>query len=151
MYALPETIRDTMSEEEKDLLDWVMSWPEVYGIDLENDPAAAHTFDTLAIEIVRQARGSEYGLSNTIVTTEGVYTPQGELLEQKEVPQALIKEQQAQIKLIERLKDSLGITRKQQKKHEQTDNRTDVIESLSDALGGLITESDADYDPEQFL
>lgn len=150
MYALPETIRNTLSDDEKDLLDWVMKWPEVYEIDLEADPAAAHTFDTLAIEIVRQARSSDYILANTEVTTEGVYDAKGELLETKEVGNRLIGEHQSQLRLIEKLKDSLGITRKQSKQNEQVESRTDVMDSLAGALGDLINEDESTYDPDLF-
>jgi hypothetical protein len=148
MYALPETILDTLTDEERDLLEWVMRWPEVYEIDLEADPASAHAFDTLALEIVRQARSSDYILANTEITTEGVYTPGGELLEQKTVPNRLIKDHQAQIRLIEKIKESLGITRKAQTAVEQTENRTDVMDSLSSALHDLINDDEAVYEPE---
>lgn len=150
MYALPETIRETMNGEEKELLDWVMTWPEVYGIDLLSDPASAHTFDTLAIEMVRQARSSDYILSNTEVTTEGVYDAAGNQLETKEVPNSLITEHQSQLRMIEKLKDSLGITRKQSNAASQTEDRTEVLDGLTSALGDLINESGAEYDPLTF-
>ncbi|QCC48099.1 hypothetical protein [Halobellus limi] len=150
MYALPETIRETLTDEEQDLLDWIMTWPEVYDIDLESDPAAGHSFDTLAIEIVRQARSSDYILANTEVTTEGVYDAKGELLETKEVSNRLIKDHQSQIRLIDTIKESLGITRKAQKKDEQVKDRTDVMDSLAGALGDLINNDESTYDPEMF-
>jgi hypothetical protein len=150
MYARHETIRETLTDEEQETFDWVMQWPELYDIDLSADPGAEDTFYALALEIVRRDRGHDYQLKNMVVKREGVYTPQGQLLEEKEMPAPLWKEMQSQIKLIESLKDSLGISRKERAKHEQTENRTDVIESLSEALGGLVMDSGAEYDPEQF-
>lgn len=150
MRARQQTILETLDEEERETYDWVMQWPEVYDIDLEEDPGAEDTFHSLALEIVRRDRGHDYQLKNLVVKKEGVYLPDGRMVEQKEVSAPLWKEMQAQIKMIESIKDSLGISRKEQRKHEQTDDRTASIESLSKALGGLISEDAGDYDPEQF-
>ena len=148
MYALPQTIYETLTDEETELYEWVFTWPEVYGIDLSDDPSSEHSFETLAIEIVRQARSSDYILSNTEVTREGVYTAQGELLEQKVVPNRLIKEHQSQIRLIETIKDALGITRKAQSRDEQAESATTLMDSIS----GVVAEMTKgyDYDPDRF-
>jgi hypothetical protein len=148
MYALPETIYETLTEEETELYEWVFTWPEVYGIDLLEDPGAEHSFETLAIEIVRQARSSDYILSNTEVTREGVYTAQGELLEQKTVPNRLIKEHQSQIRLIEQIKDALGITRKAQSRDDRAESATNLMDSISGVIGAM-TEGH-EYDPDKF-
>lgn len=148
MYALPSTIYETLTEEETALYEWVFSWPDVYGITFEDDPAAEHSFETLAIEVVRQARSSDYILANTEVTREGVYTPAGELLEQKEVPNRLIKEHQSQIRLIETIKESLGITRKAQSKQETASTANSLMDSISGVLGAMM--NDVEYDPSLF-
>lgn len=148
MYALPETIYATLTDEERALYEWVFSWPEVYGISFDDDPAAEHSFETLALEIVRQARSSDYILAESEVTTEGVYTPGGELLERKDVPNSLIKEHQSQIRMIETIKDSLGITRKSQSNQETASSASDLMDSLSGVLSSMMSETE--YDPSQF-
>jgi len=148
MYALPETIYATLTEEERELYEWVFTWPEVYEIDLSADPAAEHDFETLALEIVRQARSSDYILANTEVRQEGVYTAQGELLETKEVPNSLIDAHQRQIRLINTIKDALGITRKAQAANDTQESANDLMDSLSTVLSGFT--SGGEYDPDQF-
>lgn len=151
MYATEATIRETMTDEERELYDWIMSWAEVYGIDPEEDPSAYDDLQTLAIERVRQKRSSDYILAKgTEVTKEGVYTAQGELLEQKEVPHSLIDAHQAQIRLIQKIKDTLGITRKQQKSEEKADSALEVMDSFAGALGDLISDESGTYDPDEF-
>ena len=157
MYALPETIRETLSDEENEILDDVLDWPEIYGIDLEEDPAAAHSFDTMAIEVVRQFRTSLYILSEYEVTTKGVYSASGQRLidetgspVSEDVPNSLTSAHQTQIRLIEQMKDNLGVSRKARNAAEQTDDRTDAIEGVSKALGGLIKDGEGSYDPSQF-
>jgi hypothetical protein len=150
MRATRKTIKETLTDEEMETYEWVMKWPDVYDIDLSDDPGAQDTFEALALEIVRRDRGHDYQLKNMVVKKEGVYTADGQLLEQKEMPAPLWREMQSQVKLIESLKDSLGISRKEQRKHEQVESRTDVIDSLSSALSGLIMDSETEYDPEQF-
>lgn len=157
MYALPETIRETLSEEENELLDNVLEWPDIYDIDLASDPASGHSFDTLALEIVRQYRGSLYILTEYEVNTKGVYAGDGSRLidEQgqpvsEDVPNSLISAFQSQIRMIESIKDNLGITRKAQTDEKQTDERTDTIDGLSTALSGLIEQGAGSYDPSKF-
>lgn len=156
MHALPETIRETLSDEENTLLDDILTWPDTYGIDLDADPGAAHSFDTLALEIVRQYRGVLYILTNYEVNTKGVYAGDGSRLidehgqpVSEDVPNSLTQAYQAQVRLVESMKDSLGITRKQQKQNEQSEDRTAVMDDLAGALSSLIG-SESSYDPEAF-
>jgi len=150
MYATEDTIRETMTEEERELYDWILSWAEVYDIDFKQDPSAYHDLVTLAIETVRQSRTSHYILTNTEVTTEGVYTPDGQLLEKKEVPNSLIDAHQSQIRLISKIKDTLGITRKQQKRDEQVENANESMDNLAGALSDLVTGDAGSYNPDGF-
>lgn len=151
MYASEDTIRETMTEEERELYDWIMSWAEVYGIDLETDPSSFDDLRTLAVERVRQERGTDYLLAKqTEVTTEGVYTSQGELLERKEVPHSLIDAHQSQIRLIQKIKDTLGITRKAQNNDEKAQSAVEVMDTFAGALTDLIGADGGEYDPEDF-
>lgn len=149
MYATDEHLRETMNEREEKLYDWVLSWPDAYGIELEEDPSAAHDFQTLATEIVREARGKDYILSETEVRRKGVYAPSGELLEYEELPNTLGEAMASQVRLIQKIKDSLGITRKQQAKDENAKTANEVMDSMASAMGEMVKDN-ADYDPTAF-
>lgn len=151
MYASEDTIRETMTDDERQLYDWIMSWAEVYGIDPDADPSAYDDLRTLAVERVRQERSSDYILAKqTEVTEEGVYTSDGQLLETREVPHSLIDSHQSQIRLIQKIKDTLGITRKAQQKGEQAETAMEVMDGFAGALSDLISGDDGDYDPDDF-
>lgn len=149
MYATDEHLRRTMDDREEELYDWVLSWPEVYGIDLESDPSAAHDFQTLATEIVREARGKDYILRHGEIREKGVYLPDGTLVETEELPNSLSEVMGSQVRLIQKIKDSLGITRKQQMKDEKAESASDLMDDIVDVMGGLVDDRKG-YDPDEF-
>ena len=149
MYATDEHLRQTMNEREEELYDWVLSWPEKYNIDLEADPSAAHDFHTLAIEIVREARGKDYILRNSEIREKGVYLPDGTLVETEELPNTLNEAMASQVRLIQKIKDSLGITRKQQAKNEQVKNASEVMDGLVGAMSEMVSDKE-EYDPTAY-
>lgn len=152
MYATDEHLRETMDKREEELYDWVLSWPEYYDIPLEQDPSAAHDFQMLATEIVREARGKDYILRNSEIQEQGVYTPDGDLLEWETKPNALSEQMASQVRLIQKIKDSLGITQKRQAKQENEQNSVDVMDSMASAMGELVASDDEeqDFDPTEF-
>ena len=149
MYASDKHLRETMNEREEELYEWVLSWPEQYNMDLEADPSAAHDFQTLAIEIVREARGKDYILRNSEIRQKGVYLPDGTMVETEELPNTLNDAMASQVRLIQKIKDSLGITRKQQAKNEQVKNASEVMDGLVGAMSSMV-EQNQDYDPDAF-
>ncbi|MFC6717906.1 hypothetical protein ACFQGT_09725 [Natrialbaceae archaeon GCM10025810] len=149
MYTSDEHLRETMDEREEELYDWVLSWPEAYGIDLVSDPSAAHDFQTLAIEIVREARGKDYILRHGEIREKGVYLPDGTLVETEELPNSLNEAMASQVRLIQKIKDSLGITRKQQMKDDQAQSAHEIMDGIVDVMGGLVKEAN-EYDPSAF-
>ncbi len=149
MYATDEHLKQTMSDREEELYEWVLSWPEVYEIDLESDPSTAHDFQTLAVEIVREARGKDYILSNGEITERGVYLPDGQQIDTEEIPNSLSETMASQVRLIQKIKTSLGITRKQQMKDDQTQSAHEIMDGIVDVMGGLVNENDG-YDPDSF-
>jgi len=149
MYATDEHLRETMIEREEELYDWVLSWPETYGIPLEEDPSAAHDFQTLATEIVREARGKDYILRNSEIREKGVYLPDGTMVETEELPNTLGEAMASQVRLIQKIKDSLGITRKQQAKDENAKTANEVMDSMAGAMSDLVGDA-AGYDPDDF-
>ncbi len=149
MYATDKHLRETMNEREEELYEWVLEWPKAYNIDLEADPSAAHDFQTLAIEIVREARGKDYILRNSEIREKGVYLPDGTMVETEELPNTLNEAMASQVRLIQKIKDSLGITRKQQAKNEQVKNASEVMDGLVGAMSEMVSDK-KEYDPSEF-
>lgn len=149
MYATDDHLRETMNAREEELYEWVLGWPEAYGIEIDEDPSAAHDFQTLAVEIVREARGKDYILSNSEVREKGVYLPDGTCVETEELPNTLGEAMASQVRLIQKIKDSLGITRKQQAKDENAKSANEVMDSVANAMGELVKDASA-YDPGAF-
>ena len=149
MYARDDHLRETMSEREEELYEWVLSWPDKYNIDLTEDPSAAHDFQTLAIEIVREARGKDYILRNSEIREKGVYLPDGTMVEQEELPNTLNEAMASQVRLIQKVKDSLGLTRKQQAKNDQVKNASEIMDGLAGAMTSMV-DSNEEYDPSAF-
>ena len=149
MYAEDRHLRETMNEREEELYEWVLEWPESYNIDLEADPSAAHDFQTLAIEIVREARGKDYILRNSEIREKGVYLPDGTMVETEELPNTLNEAMASQVRLIQKIKDSLGITRKHQAKNDQVKNASEVMDGLVGAMSSMV-EQNEEYDPDSF-
>lgn len=149
MYATDDHLRETMNEREEELYEWVLSWPEAYNIDIEADPSAAHDFQTLATEIVREARGKDYILRNSEIREKGVYLPDGTRVETEELPNTLNEAMASQVRLIQKIKDSLGITRKHQAKHQQAKNASEVMDGLVGAMTEMVNERN-EYDPAAF-
>jgi hypothetical protein len=155
MYATDEHLRETMDEKEEELYDWVLSWPDAYDINLENDPSAAHDFQTLATEIVREARGKDFILREGEIREKGVYLPDGTMVETEELPNGLSEQMASQVRLIQKIKTSLGITQKEQAKRDDNDMQNDVMETMASAMSSLVEQDDDDqdgggYDPEKF-
>ena len=132
LYATCDHIRETMTTEERALHEWVLSWPEVYGIDVGSDPSIAHDFETLAIEVVRDDRAKRWLLQNGEVSSKGVYLPDGTELERDEIPASLIRTAQGQTRLILSLKESLNLTRKQRTTGLDTDDVSAVFAEIFD-------------------
>ncbi len=149
MYATDEHLLETMNDREKELYEWVLSWPEVYEIDLENDPSTAHDFQTLAVEIVREARGKDYILTNGEIREKGVYLPDGTMVESEPLPNTLNDAMQSQVRLIQKIKDTLGITRKQQMKDNQTKTANELADGIVGVMSDLVKDKSA-YDPSRF-
>ena len=55
----------------------------------------------------------------------------------------------SQVRLIQKIKDSLGLTRKQQAKNEQVKNASEVMDGLVGAMSELVNDKQ-EYDPNSF-
>jgi len=160
MYALDEHLKEEFSEKDQALYNWVTeTFPQAYDISVEEDvdPASQYDIHQLALEIVRAERGEAYVLEEGEVTEQERYTDDGELIinEEGEVETEksqhyltnMVRKQRNQIMQIEK---HLGISRNQRLRRDDAESDREIMEGLADSLGGLIGDSDQEYNPEEF-
>ena len=160
MYALDKHLKEDFSEKDQALYNWVTeTFPQAYDISVEEDvdPASQYDIHQLALEIVRAERGEAYVLKEGEVTEQERYTDEGELIinEEGEVETEksqhyltnMVRKQRNQIMQIEK---HLGISRSQRLRRDDAESDREVMEGLADSLGGLIGDSDQEYNPEEF-
>ena len=154
MKATRKALLDTMTREgnewQVELYEWVTEeWPTAYDIDVDSDPNAEYEFHALALEIIRAERAEGWIFEEGEKGRKKIFGPDGSL-HYENVPHYLADMMQRQRKLIMRMEDSLGISRKARLKADKTDEATDLIKSFAEVGATLITKSDRQYDPDEF-
>lgn len=151
MRATRKALLDTMDREgnewQVDLYEWVSEeWPEAYGIDLDEDPNAEYEFHALALEIVRAERAEGWVFKEGEKGSKKIFGPDGSV-HYEDVPHYLSDMLQRQRKLVMRMEDNLGISRKKRMQNEQAQDATDVMKSFAEVGAALISDTDREYDP----
>lgn len=154
MKATRKALLDTMTREgnewQVELYEWVTEeWPEAYGVDTATDPNAEYEFHALALEIIRAERAEGWIFKEGEKGQKRVFSPSGEMYFD-DIPHYLADMMQRQRKLIMRMEDNLGISRKARLKAEKTDEASDLIKSFAEVGASLITQSEKAYDPDEF-
>nr|BDD45073.1 hypothetical protein 5 [bacterium] len=154
MNATRKALLDTMTREgnewQVDLYEWVTEeWPEAYDIDVDSDPNAEYEFHALALEIIRAERAEGWIFKEGEKGRKKIFGPDGSV-HYEDVPHYLADMMQRQRKLIMRMEDNLGISRKARLKADETSDAADLIKSFAEVGASLITKSDKAYDPDEF-
>ncbi|SEL18242.1 hypothetical protein [Haloferax larsenii] len=154
MKATRKALLDTMNREgnewQVELYEWVTEeWPKAYDIDVESDPNAEYEFHALALEIIRAERAEGWIFKEGEKGQKKIFGPDGSV-HYEDVPHYLADMMQRQRKLIMRMEDNLGISRKARLKAEETSDAADLIKSFAEVGASLITKSDKQYDPSEF-
>lgn len=150
MKATRSNLIKDFSDADRELYNWVVDeWPEAYDISLEADPQAEYEFHALAVEIVRAERGEGYLIREGEKGQKKVFGPTGEV-EFEDVPHYLADMMQRQRKLIMKMEDNLGISRKARERKAENDDAADIMKSFAEVGASLITKSDKQYDPDEF-
>lgn len=150
MNAKRENLVKDFSEADRQLYEWIVeSWPEAYEVNIEDDPLAAYEFHALAVEIVRAERAEGFLVREGEDNEKKVFGPDGSVHFEK-VPHYLADMLQRQRKLIMRMEDNLGISRKKRLQNETAKDATDVMKSFAEVGASLISEADAEYDPDEW-
>ena len=150
MNAKRENLIKDFSDADRQLYDWIVEeWPEAYDVNLDDDPLAAYEFHALAVEIVRAERAEGFLIREGEDNQKKVFGPDGSV-HYEDVPHYLADMLQRQRKLIMRMEDNLGISRKKRMQNEQAQDATEVMKSFAEVGASLISDADADYDPDEW-
>lgn len=154
MKATRKAILDTMTREgnewQVELYEWVTEeWPEAYDIDLSADPNAEYEFHALGLEMVRAERAEGWVFKEGEKGSKKIFGPDGSV-HYEDVPHYLADMIQRQRKLIMRMEDNLGISRKARLKADTTSETSDLIKTFAEVGASLITKSERAYDPDEF-
>lgn len=142
---------DSLADHEQDFYNEVMyDWPEKYGINFDEDPSAMEDMHALARAIIRDERASVEISDRGLTTTKGQYAPDGTLLEREEQAHYLISPQQAQRRLVMKMKDELGISRKHRDVMESNGDASDTVAGLVEGMREALDGDANEYDPDQF-
>jgi hypothetical protein len=154
MKATRESILKDMHSEgnewQLDLYEWItQEWPEAYDINVEDDPQAEYEFHALATEIVRAERAEGYILREGENGKKRVFSPNGEMYFD-DIPHYLSDMIQRQRKLIMKMEDNLGISRKKRMQNEQARDATDIMKSFAEVGASLISDTEQEYNPDEW-
>ncbi|WP_330630675.1 hypothetical protein [Halocatena halophila] len=147
MNASVKHLIEDFSDADQELYDWItQEWPEAYDIDVSEDPQAKYRFHELAVEMVRNERASGYIIRQGEENSKKVFGPNGEV-EYENVPHYLSDMLQRNRKLVMKMEDNLGISRKKRLQNEKEADATEVMKSFAEVGASLITGADEEYDP----
>lgn len=144
---LMENLRDY----ERDFYEEVLyEWPEKYGIDVESDPSALEDLHSLALAIVRDHRANDEIDRAGLTVHRSQYNAEGVEVGTEPEAHYLIDKEQAQRKLVMKMKDELGITRKHRDEMDSNEDASQTVAGLVEGMKDALDSDDHDYDPEQF-
>jgi hypothetical protein len=147
-YAMQEHLLEDLSDEEEEAYEEIMERGAEKGITRENDFFSWESLQSLALNIVTDRRLRKTINDEGVVRTVNEYSAQGELLDQQEEEHHLLKISQSQRRLIEKLKENLGLTRKHQDEMEAIEEGG-RIEFLSEGMESALEDGE-EYDPEDW-
>lgn len=150
MKATVENLIEDFSEADQELYDWItQEWPEAYDIDLSEDPQAKYRFHEMAVEMIRNERAAGYIIEKGERNEKKIFGPNGEV-EYENVPHYLTEMLNRNRKLVMKMEDSLGISRKKRLQNEKEADATELMKSFAEVGASLITGAEKDYDPDEW-
>jgi len=148
-YAMEEHLLEDLDEREREAYEVIMQEGAAKGITREEDFFSWESLQSLALNIVTDRR------LRKIINKEGVtrevneFSAQGELLDTQDEEHHLIGVSQSQRRLIEKLKDNLGLTRKHQDEMDAI-GEGGTIKFLSEGMESALDDDDQEYDPDEW-
>lgn len=154
LRALRKNLIADFSDDEREAYeDIVEVWSDYYNIE---DPAAMDTLESMAVEIVREVRADavaqehrEAGnyIDDGMTRLKEEFGPEGESA-YDHVSDHIIDIRQRTRRLIEKLKDNLGITRKHQDTMDAETSKTETLDAISESMSDSL--AGGEYNPDEF-
>lgn len=157
MKATVEHLKEDFDDKDEALYKWIVEqYPEKYDIDLEANPGLLYDVHRLAAEIVRAERGRgqliEEGEVREIELTDEdgrvVTDPQTGEVKTKKSQHYLADMMARQDSKITQLEKELGITRKEQRKADQTEDAIGTMKDFMEIGSAFIDRDGQEYDPD---
>lgn len=150
--ALRKHLVESFSEAEQEAYHEIREeWVDYYDLEAPGD---IDTVESMAVSIIREFRadmvieGGDGATDTPLTTIRNVFGPEGELVDQEDVPHYLLEERRSIRRLIERCKENLDITRKRRNKHEVEQDKSGQLEAISKSVDEAI--EGGEYDPDKY-
>lgn len=147
-YAMQEHLLEDLTDEEEDAYETIMERGAEKGITREDDFFSWESLQSLALNIVTDRRLRMIINEDGVQKTVNEYSAQGELLDRNDEEHHLLGVSQSQRRLIEKLKENLGLTRKHQDEMDAIEEGG-TIEFLSEGMETALDDGE-EYDPEDW-
>lgn len=155
MNAELKNLVKAFDEKDQALYDWItQEYPEAYGINVDEDPAAAYDLHRLAAEIVRAERGRGFLIEEGEVHEKEVRGEDGGIVIDRDTGEVVTEKSEhylagmmhRQDKKISNLEKELGISRKERLKQDATDSAVESIKSFAEVGKTLLNREEQEYD-----
>lgn len=147
-YAMQEHLLEDLTEEEREAYDEIMERGAEKGITRDEDFFSWESLQSLALNIVTDRRLRMVINEEGVVRTVNEYSAQGELLDRQDEEHHLLGISQSQRRLIEKLKENLGLTRKHRDEMDAIEEGG-TIEFLSEGMESALEDGE-EYDPDDW-
>lgn len=148
-YAMQEHLLEDLDDKERAAYDTIMEKGAEQGITREDDFFSWESLQSLALNIVTDRRLRKIVNQEGVVREVNEYSAQGQLLDTQEEEHHLLSISQSQRRLIEKLKDNLGLTRKHQDEMDAMDGGG-TIQFLSEGMESALKDEEKEYDPDDW-
>jgi hypothetical protein len=147
-YAMEEHLLEDLSDKERRAYEKIMERGAENGITKDDDFFSWESLQSLALNIVTDRRLRKVINNEGVVKEVNEFSAQGELLDKNDEEHHLLSISQSQRRLIEKLKENLGLTRKHKDEMDAIEEGG-TIEFLSEGMESALEDGD-DYDPEDW-
>jgi len=147
-YAMQEHLLEDLTDPEREAYDTIMERGADQGITRDADFFSWESLQSLALNIVTDRRLRQIINEEGVVRSVNEFSAQGELLDQQDEEHHLLGVSQSQRRLIEKLKENLGLTRKHQDEMDAIEEGG-TIEFLSEGMESALEDGE-EYDPEDW-
>lgn len=158
MTATVEHLKEDFDEKDQKLYDWIVeTYPDAYNLNLDENPSLEYDLHRLAAEVVRAERGRGYVLEEGEVKETEARDEDGLIVTDPETGEVVTNKSEhylsemlgRQDRKITKLEKELGITRKEQQRHDTESNAVEAMKGFQEVGKAIVSREDNDYDPDE--